>query len=99
MDLLAAAGLTSYRFSIEWARIEPERGFVSRAAIDHYRRMVAAARERGLEPMVTLHHLTNQGGFTREGGWHRDAAGAEFAGCVPAAPPESGRASFRERVW
>src|SRR3546814_16625108 len=87
MDLLAAAGLTSYRFSIEWARIDPERGFVSRAAIDHYRRMVAAARERGLEPMVTLHHFTNPVWFTREGGWHRDAAVAEFARYVEAALP------------
>ena len=36
MKLLADAGLNAYRFSIEWARIEPERGFVSRASIDHY---------------------------------------------------------------
>ena len=40
MALLADAGLNTYRFSIEWARIEPEEGWISRAAIDHYRRMV-----------------------------------------------------------
>ncbi|MGP3534609.1 glycoside hydrolase family 1 protein [Microbacterium sp. RD1] len=87
MDLLARAGLTSYRFSIEWARIQPERGYVSRAAIEHYRRMVAAARERGLEPMVTLHHFTNPVWFTRDGGWHRDAAVDEFRRYVEAALP------------
>ncbi len=38
MRLLAEAGLNAYRFSIEWARIEPERGEVSRASVGHYRR-------------------------------------------------------------
>jgi beta-glucosidase len=87
MTLLAEAGLTAYRFSIEWARIQPERDYVSRAAIDHYRRMVDAARERGLEPMVTLHHFTNPVWFARDGGWHRDAAVGEFARYVEAALP------------
>lgn len=87
MSLLADAGLNAYRFSIEWARIEPERGFVSRAARDHYRRMVAAARERGLEPMVTLHHFTNPIWFARDGGWHRDAAVDDFRRYVDAALP------------
>jgi beta-glucosidase len=35
MALLAEAGLTAYRFSIEWARIEPEAGLVSRAQVLH----------------------------------------------------------------
>ena len=69
MTLLADAGLGMYRFSIEWARIEPEKGFISRAEIDHYRRMVATARELGLEPMVTLHHFTIPRWFAAEGGW------------------------------
>jgi len=87
MRLLADAGLGAYRFSIEWARIEPERGFVSRAMIDHYRRMVSTARELGLEPMVTLHHFTNPVWFAREGGWHSDAAPELFARYVEAALP------------
>src|SRR5687768_3239173 len=48
MALLAEAGLDTYRFSIEWARIEPEDGWVSHAAIDHYRRMVDTAIGLGL---------------------------------------------------
>ncbi|WBU37155.1 glycoside hydrolase family 1 protein [Homoserinibacter sp. YIM 151385] len=87
MRLLAQAGLTSYRFSIEWARIEPEPGFVSRAAIDHYRRMVGTARELGLEPMVTLHHFTNPLWLAREGGWHEDGVVDRFARYVEAALP------------
>lgn len=87
MRLLAAAGLNTYRFSIEWARIEPERGFVSRAMLDHYRRMVSTARDLGLEPMVTLHHFTNPVWFAREGGWHSDGAVDLFARFVEAALP------------
>lgn len=87
MTLLAEAGLNAYRFSIEWARVEPERGFVSRAAIDHYRRMVAVARELGLEPVVTLHHFTHPAWFAHDGGWLRDAAVDEFRRYVEAALP------------
>jgi beta-glucosidase len=75
MALLADAGLDTYRFSLEWSRIEPEPGFVSRAEIDHYRRMVAACHEFGLTPMVTLLHFTVPRWFADRGGWrHADAA-------------------------
>jgi len=78
MDLAAAAGLNAYRFSVEWARIEPEDGAFSQPAIDHYRRMVAGARERGLEPVVTLHHFTNPLWFFAGGGWLRPDAAQRF---------------------
>lgn len=87
MALLAEAGLAAYRFSIEWARIEPEKGWVSRAAIDHYRRMVATARDLGLEPVVTLHHFTNPIWFARDGGWRTDASVEAFHRYVEAALP------------
>lgn len=87
MALLADAGLNAYRFSIEWARIEPERGFVSRAMLDHYRRMVDTARSLGLEPSVTLHHFTNPVWFAREGGWLTDASVDHFARFVEIALP------------
>jgi beta-glucosidase len=38
--MLAQLGLNAYRFSLEWSRIEPEPGFYSRAALDHYGRMI-----------------------------------------------------------
>lgn len=82
MDLLAAAGLNAYRFSIEWARIEPAPGEFSQAAIDHYRRMVAGARERGIEPVVTLHHFTNPAWFFQQGGWLSADATERFSAYV-----------------
>ena len=55
MALLATLGFNAYRFSIEWARIEPEEGEFSLAQLEHYRRMLAACRQNGLKAVVTLH--------------------------------------------
>lgn len=79
MKLLADAGLNTYRFSIEWSRIEPERDFVSRAAIDHYRRMVEAAHEFGLNPVVTLMHFTVPRWMHEAGFWRNPEAPELFA--------------------
>jgi beta-glucosidase len=76
--LLASLGFNSYRFSIEWARIEPEQGFVSKAQLAHYRRMVDTCREHGLTPSVTLHHFTHPRWFARAGGWRNPEAPALF---------------------
>jgi len=90
MDLLAELGFTDYRFSIEWARIEPAPGHFSRAAIAHYRRMVEGALERGLRPMVTLHHFTVPRWFADQGGWTADGAVDRFARYVAATAPVIG---------
>ncbi|MCT6779678.1 family 1 glycosylhydrolase [Streptomyces sp. CS7] len=80
MDLLSELGFNAYRFSVEWARIEPERGHVSRAAVAHYRAMVRGALDRGLTPVVTLHHFTSPKWFSALGGWASPEAPALFAG-------------------
>ncbi|MFF3402998.1 glycoside hydrolase family 1 protein [Streptomyces sp. NPDC002659] len=85
--LLADLGFNTYRFSLEWARIEPEQGFVSRAALDHYRRMVTACHEAGLTPMVTLHHFTVPRWFARRGGWQASDAPDLFARFTEAVLP------------
>jgi beta-glucosidase len=87
MDLLAGAGFTDYRFSVEWARIEPTPGVVSRAQLDHYRRMVDGALARGLRPMLTLHHFTNPRWFAEAGGWSAPDAGDVFTRYVDALEP------------
>ncbi|EDY46662.1 glycosyl hydrolase, family 1 [Streptomyces sp. SPB074] len=79
MDLLCRLGFNAYRFSVEWARIEPEEGHVSRAAVAHYRAMVLGARARGLEPVVTLHHFSSPRWFSARGGWLAEDAAAKFA--------------------
>jgi len=85
ISLLAAAGLNAYRFSLEWSRIEPEQGHVSRAQVDHYRRMVSACQEAGLTPVVTLHHFTLPRWMANLGGWHHREAPGLFANYTEAA--------------
>lgn len=76
--LLAEAGLNSYRFSIEWSRIEPERGVFSRAELEHYRNMVLACRSRAVVPVVTLNHFATPIWFAREGAWNQPGAADLF---------------------
>lgn len=77
--LLKGAGLNAYRFSIEWARIEPEEGRFSIAELDYYRRMIAALREAGIRPAVTFSHFTAPHWFGARGGWENPAAPDLFA--------------------
>ena len=69
MDFAAQMNHNGHRLSIEWSRIEPKEGQWDSAAIDRYRYMLKAMRERGIEPMVTLHHFTNPLWVVERGGW------------------------------
>lgn len=75
--LLAELGFDTYRFSVEWSRLEPADGEFSVASLRHYRAMAAACREVGIEPVVTLHHFTDP--VWLEGGWTSPATAARFA--------------------
>ena len=59
IDIACALGLETYRFGIEWARLEPEKGKFDRAAADRYREEIQYMKERGIVPLMTLHHFTN----------------------------------------
>lgn len=75
-DIAIAAGLgfNCHRFGIEWARIEPELGQFSTAALDHYLRVLEACQLRGLAPMVTFSHWTVPRWFAAQGGFeHPDS--------------------------
>lgn len=76
--LLAQLGFNSYRFSVEWSRIEPEDGQFSTAALDHYRRMVASCRAHGLDAVVTLHHFTTPRWLAAQGAWAEPVAADRF---------------------
>ncbi len=77
--LLAAVGLNTYRFSVEWARIEPAEGTFADAELDHYRAMVESVLEAGLTPMVTLNHFTLPQWLALRGGWRAASAPSLFA--------------------
>lgn len=79
IKLLADAGLNAYRFSIEWARIEPEKGSFDRSAVDHYRRVLEYCHSLNITPVVTLHHFSSPAWLIREGGWGREAVISYFS--------------------
>src|SRR6266702_1930156 len=57
------------RLSLEWSRIEPREGQWDSGAIDRYRAMLTDLHNRGMKPMVTLHHFTEPQWFTDRGGF------------------------------
>lgn len=65
--LIKDLGLNSYRFSIEWSRVEPEEGKFDQAAIEQYKDMCKELLDLGIKPMVTLHHFTNPLWFEDKG--------------------------------
>ena len=76
---LAAAGQNAYRFSIEWARVEPSPGVFDAAAFAHYADVVRTCRDNGLEPIVTLHHFTLPRWLAERGGVRSREAPMLFA--------------------
>lgn len=78
LDIAKDLGQNIYRFSIEWSRIEPEEGKFDFNAIQHYKDVVKATRDRGMEPMITLWHFTSPVWFAKDGGWADKRAPERF---------------------
>jgi len=79
ISMLADLGFNTYRFSLEWARIEPEEGHFSNAELDHYRRMLTVCHEHHLTPMLTYSHFSLPRWFAIQGGWENPKAPDLFA--------------------
>ena len=77
--LMAEAGLNTYRFSIEWARIEPEEGKFDETEIEHYRKVLQCCRDNGIEPVVTMMHFTSPVWIIQKGGWESESTVEAFA--------------------
>ena len=77
-DIAKALGHNVHRLSVEWARIEPEEGVFSEKEIQHYKDALLALKERGIKPVVTLHHFTNPIWFSNIGGWENPKTAEYF---------------------
>ena len=76
-DIAKQLGHNAHRFSIEWSRVEPEEGKFDEKEIEHYRKVIEALRERGMEPFVSLWHWTDPLWVSKKGGWeHREVVPA-----------------------
>jgi len=78
-DIAKSLGQNAHRFSIEWSRIEPEEGKFNDEEIEHYRKVIRALKERGLEPFVTLWHFTLPTWFYKMGGFENPKSPKIFA--------------------
>ena len=67
--LMKELGLKSYRFSISWGRIIPEKGRINPKGIEFYRNLISELRAAGIEPLVTLYHWDLPLWVHEEGGW------------------------------
>jgi len=73
IDLMAEMGISIYRMSIEWARIEPRKDCYDEDAVKWYRRLLEYMKSKGIAPLVTLHHFTNPMWFEESGGFAEPA--------------------------
>ncbi len=69
LDLARSLGTNALRLSLEWSRLEPSPGRRDRGAARAYERVLAACRDRGLAPVVTLSHFTLPRWAADAGGW------------------------------
>ena len=90
--LALEVGASAFRVSLEWARIEPQRGKFDGAALEGYRERLLRMKARGLRPVVTLHHFTHPTWFHPNTPWHTPASVEAFRAYVRACAPEIGRA-------
>jgi len=76
--LMKELGLKSYRFSINWCRVVPERGKINQKGLDFYNSLVDELIDAGIEPMITLYHWDLPVWMDKIGGWKNNAIVEEF---------------------
>jgi beta-glucosidase len=76
LDLMQNLGLTAYRFSIAWTRIQADgRGKPNERGLGFYSRLIDGLLARGIRPIATLYHWDLPQALEDAGGWpERDTA-------------------------
>jgi len=70
-DIAKKLNFNSFRFTIEWSRIEPKEGQWDQEAIDHYKEYIQELHKRGLEPILNIFHWTLPVWFSDIGGFEK----------------------------
>ncbi|MFF7178551.1 GH1 family beta-glucosidase [Streptomyces sp. NPDC008121] len=77
--MMADLGLSAYRFSVSWPRVQPTgRGPAVQKGLDFYRRLVDELLGAGIEPVVTLYHWDLPQDLEAAGGWPERATAERF---------------------
>lgn len=78
--LMKEYGLTGCRFSIAWSRIFPDgKGTPNQKGVDHYKRVVDALLQAGVQPYCTLYHWDLPQALQNRGGWQNRETALAFA--------------------
>ncbi len=72
IQLIKDLGVGAYRFSIEWSKLEPNRGEFDKNAFRHYHEKIGTLLSEGIEPVVTLHHFTHPQWFQDLGAFEKE---------------------------
>src|SRR4029077_17848380 len=95
LDLLPAIGANSYRYSIEWSRVEPRPGEFDGGELGRLSERAEYLARLSIEPVVTLHHYTHPAWFWRKGGWENPESVSWFRRLAE----ETGAALPNVRTW
>ncbi|MFF5973843.1 GH1 family beta-glucosidase [Streptomyces sp. NPDC012769] len=77
--LMRRLGVTDYRFSVSWPRVQPTgRGPAVRRGLDFYRRLTDELREAGIRPVATLYHWDLPQELEDAGGWPQRETALRF---------------------
>lgn len=57
ISLLSKAGIQGFRFSLSWARIQPEGPKPNEKGLQLYDRIIDTMLKNGIEPIVTINHI------------------------------------------
>ena len=80
LNLLAELGITDYRMSVSWSRLQPTgQGPLNPIAVEFYAAVLAGLRDRGIRPLVTLYHWDLPQPLEDDGGWPNRATAERFA--------------------
>ena len=79
LDRAAEAGQNAHRMSIEWSRVQPAPDRWDEDALDHYRTIVRGIVDRGMTPLITLHHFTDPLWLAEQGAWESEKTPPLFA--------------------
>lgn len=70
-DIAKKLHLNSFRFGVEWSRLEPEEGMWDAKEFQHYKDYISSLRTRGLEPFMNIWHWTMPTWFAQKGGFEK----------------------------
>ncbi|MGH8794059.1 MAG: family 1 glycosylhydrolase, partial [Stackebrandtia sp.] len=77
--LMERLGLTAYRFSVSWPRVQPDgAGKIKSRGLDYYRRLVDTLLAAGIAPWITLYHWDLPQALEDAGGWPRRETAQRF---------------------